>query len=140
VLAGEMTGDPIHDRGFVTDLAELEEAAGDREGGLRRLAEYAERFPDVPTFHFYASRMWLRGDRPEEALAEADEALALSWGDNRLRAGIARSQALVALGRSEEAAASARDLLAEQPPPPSALAVRTNGYRAELETFASGAP
>jgi tetratricopeptide (TPR) repeat protein len=136
VLAGELTGDPAHDRGFVTDLAELEDAAGDREGALRRLETYAGHFPDVPTFHFYAARIWLRGGDAEEALAAAERAFALSWGDNRLRAAIVRSKALAALGRDEEAAARAREALVEQPPPPDDLAVRTNRYRAELETLA----
>lgn len=136
VLAGELTGDPDHDRGFISDLAELEEAAGDRAGALRRLEAAREQYPNVPTFHFYAARMWLRGDDADKALAAAERAIALSWGDNRLRAAIVRSQALVALGRTEEAAARAHDALAEQPPPPADLSVRTTRFRTELEALA----
>jgi hypothetical protein len=59
----------------------------------------------------------------------------LLWGDNRLRAAISRSKALVALGRVDDAPDRAREALAEQPAPPPELAVRTTGYRTELEAF-----
>jgi hypothetical protein len=92
------------------------------------------------TFHLATSSMLLRADRPGEALAAADRALAVAWGDNRLRAGLARCKALAALGRGDEAAEAARVYLAEQPAPPDGVAVRTTRYRAQLEQIQTPPP
>lgn len=136
VLRTTLTGDPVVDRGHISFLAELQERSGDIDGAIGLLAKYTGLFPDEPTFTLAASRLLHRAGRHQEALTQAELALAVAWGDNRLRATAAACEALVGLGRTSEAATLARRELDALPAPDAALAVRTHRYRAQLEAFA----
>jgi hypothetical protein len=76
-----------------------------------------------------------RAGRHAEALALADAAWALAWGDNRLRVAAARAEALAGLGRVDESRAFARDVLDGMVAPEADVAVRTHRYRRDLERW-----
>jgi tetratricopeptide (TPR) repeat protein len=138
-LRGSFTGEPSLDRGHYTFLATLMSKGGDLDGALGFLASCSERWPDEPTFQLKSASLLLE-ERPGDSLAAADAAIAVAWGDNLLRASKARAQALVALGRAEEAAGYARSVLDDHPAPEEGLAVRTHRYRKALEELAESAP
>lgn len=133
-LRTSLTGDPALDRSRYTALARYTAKGGDVDGAVAFLREQAERYADEPTWHLTAARILLDAQRPAEALAWAEEGMARSWGDNRLRVAALEAAALQALGREADAAQVAVDVLAELPDP-GALDVRTSRYRAKLEAF-----
>jgi thiol-disulfide isomerase/thioredoxin len=139
-LRTTLSGDPHLDKGYYTDLAYLMEHAGDVDGAVAFLDAASHIFVEEPTFQLAAARTLLRAGRPAEALARADDGLARSWGDNRLRVAASRAEALVALGRPEEASACAALALSEVPVPPDGVDVRTNKYRTTLSAFLAPAP
>ena len=130
-LRASLSGDPVLDRGYYTWLARLSEHGGDVDGGLALLEEAASIFPDEPTFHESRARMLLRADRPEEALQSARSAAEVAWGDNHTRVAKVVFDALVALGRDDEARTVAEQALARAPDP-GELAVRSSRYTEAL--------
>lgn len=137
-LEGAFVGDEARDRAHVTFLAGLKAEAGDLDGGLALLARFEARYPDEPTWALSASGLLREAGRVEEALERADAAVALAWGDNALRAAKARADALIALGRADEARAWAAEVLAAAPAPEAGLDVRTHRYRDALRAIADG--
>lgn len=135
-LRNELTGDPQRDKGYVTDLAWLMAEAGDVDGAVALLSSWSAASPGDPTFDLSLARRLIEAERYPEALAAADRALAAAWGDNHLRCAAAKAEALVALGRADEAKAVAIEELAAQPAP--TAEVRTHRYRAALEAIATG--
>lgn len=130
-----MDGDPGHDKGLYGWLAYLTEHAGDRAAALGILEAARDAFPEEPTFHTSLSRMYLRGEMAEEALAEADRAMEMSWGDNRLTAATVRTKALLALGREVEAREFVVGVLEALPVPAEGVDVRTHRMRGALESL-----
>jgi len=135
-LRASLSGDAQRDRGYWTWLAELEAHSGDLSNALAILEDASAAFPDEPTFWLAESALLLDAERPEDALAAADRAMPLAWGDNRLRVALARVDALVALNRLDEAQSFAERVLAEVPAPPEGLEVRAHRYRHQLREHA----
>lgn len=133
VVRSAMKGEPLHDKGYVTWLAHLLEESGDPEAAVALLVSSVATWPEEPTFDLALAPLLKRIGRLDEALASAERAVALSWGDNRLRAVTTEAEILVALGRAAEAATLAQTELAAQPAPETGLDVRTHRYRTKLE-------
>jgi thiol-disulfide isomerase/thioredoxin len=132
LLEASYTGEPAKDRPTYTALADFLAKSGDTDAAVAFLDRASEAFPDDPTFLMSATRHLLKAERAEEALRRADRALPLTWGDNRLRLATSRCEALVKLGRGDEAKRFAEQILAEVPAPSSDLDVRTPKYRQKL--------
>ncbi|MEQ1565267.1 MAG: thioredoxin fold domain-containing protein [Myxococcota bacterium] len=135
VVASEMTGDHERDKAFVSWLSHLQEEAGDADGAVKTLRDAVAAYPDEPTFDLSLAPLLTRLARYDEALASADRAMSLAWGDNHLRAALAKAQALEAMGRGDEAKQVAEAELAAQPPAAEELDVRTHRYRQKLTAF-----
>lgn len=135
LVRSAMSGDPDHDKGYISWLASELEASGDTDAAIALLVDSVARWPDEPTFDLDLAPLLSRLGRHEEALVSADRAISLAWADNRLRAVAAKADILVALGRSDEAKAVAEAELAAQPAPESEIAVRTHRYRQRLQAF-----
>lgn len=131
-LRSQFTGDPSSDRANYTWYAWLLQQAGDLDGGIDFLREAQGSFPDEPTFYMSAGRALLKAERIEEALVDSEQALALAWGDNRLRAVALKGEILVASGQDEAMRGLVQEALAADAPE-EGLSVRTHGYRAALE-------
>lgn len=136
-LAATFTGDPAHDRPYYTWYADLRGSAGDLDGAVAFLEKGTAAFAGDPTFLLTEGRLLNEGGRFAEALAVAERALPLSWGDNRLRVATVKAKALVALGRAADARVFADAVLAEAPAPAEGLEVRTPRYRAALDKAAT---
>lgn len=133
VVRSAMTGDPLRDKGYVSWLSHLLEASGDSDGAVALLEGAVRTWPDEPTFDLSLAPLLLRLERLDAALVSAERAVALAWGDNRLRAVTTEAEILVALGRTAEARTLAEAELAAQPAPETGLDVRTHRYRTKLE-------
>jgi tetratricopeptide (TPR) repeat protein len=132
MLQGELTGDVGQDKGHFGWLAWLYEHAG-QDALARDVLERARvAYPDEPTFHTSLARMELRLRHYAEAVAAAEVALEHAWGDNQLTAATVKTEALVALGRVDEARAFVEATLAALPAPEDALDVRAHRYRQAL--------
>lgn len=139
LIRSEMTGEPARDRAFVTTLAGYLEASGDVTGALELLDAWGARHSDEMTFWHAGARTALRNGMADGALARADRAVAVAWGDNLLRAAAVRAEALHGLGRADEARAYVAEVLARVPVPPEGLDVRTGRYRDELARWGAAA-
>lgn len=135
-LMASLSGDPVADRPWLTALADLRAEGGDVDGALAGLAEATAAFPGDPTFLLTAARIANEAGRPADALALADRAWDLAWGDNRLRVALQKAKALVALGRAADASAFVDATLAAAPAPPPGVRVRTTRYRDQLRAVA----
>jgi thioredoxin-like negative regulator of GroEL len=135
-----LTGEPKKDKGRYAQLAELAERAGQVDEAIRVLEGARKAFPDEPTFHLDLSRLLLRAGMAQEALAAADRGLEVAWGDNRLTVGIARTKALLALGRKADAKAFVDELLARTPAPAGGADVRSSRYRDQLRQLVDEPP
>ncbi|MCA9493492.1 MAG: thioredoxin fold domain-containing protein [Myxococcales bacterium] len=138
VVTSALTGVPDEDKPWIGWLSHLHEAAGHPERAVRLLEDAVATWPDEPTFDLYLSPLLLRLDRPEEALASAERAVSLSWDDNALRAVAAKADALIDLGRAEEARTLAAAELEAQPAPEPGTNRRTERYRARLQKVVDG--
>jgi thiol-disulfide isomerase/thioredoxin len=137
-LRGAFSGDPERDRGHWTWYAELLHLAGDTDGAIAFLDAAEATFPNEPTWSLKASRILLDAKRFEEALARTERGLELSWGDNHLRMATLKVEALIALGRAEDAAGFGRQVLDGSPVPVDGLEVRTHRYRTALTEALEG--
>lgn len=137
-LHSAFTGDAQRDRAHVTFLASLYAHAGQVDDAVELLDTFAGHFPDEPTWALSEAGLLHDAGRDEEALAAADRAVALAWGDNALRAAKRRVDILVALDRGDEARRFAAETLAAQPAPDEGMSVRTHRYRAALAELAEG--
>ncbi len=127
-LAAGLSGDRSRDRGHLGPLARSWEAAGDIDAAIAVLQRGLDDWPDEPTFHQARAALALRaGDLPT-AVAEAEAAVRLGYGDNKLRSGVLLARALHASGRSAEAVQLIDRLLAETRLPDPAAAVRTHRH------------
>ena len=131
-LRTAFVGEPGTDRAHVTFLATLHSRAHDVDGALDLLNEYEGYFPEEPTWAMKAASLLLAEERHEDALAHADRAVELAWGDNLLRAAKTRAEILLGLGRDGDARAYVEQVLAEQPEPEEGARVRTPRYREAL--------
>ena len=138
LVRGELNGKPEHDKGHYEWLAYLTELAGRPSDAVDILTTARDAFPQEPTFHTYLGRTLLRMAQPEEALAAAEEALAVGWGDNKLTAARVAAEALIAMNRRAEAQALVHALLAAQPEPATGVDVRTHRYRKGLLELVDG--
>jgi len=130
-LRTALSGVPDKDRGHLTWLASLTALSGDVDGALAILDDARARWPDEPTWDLSAAYELSKVERHEDALAAAERAAATAWGDNALRAAHARAEALLALGREEEAVEVVQEAL-QTPAPEEGVAVRTHRYRERL--------
>jgi thiol-disulfide isomerase/thioredoxin len=133
VLRARLTDDPAHDRGFIVDYTDALAATGNLPAALAVLDRYAALYPAEFTFHFTATRLLLEGGRAAEADARARAALALAWGDQRLRAVGRLARALAALDRRPEAIAALEAELAAAQRPAADQQVRTHRYLRDVE-------
>ncbi len=133
LLRARLTGIPLSDKGYLHDLATLTERAGHPDEAAKLLREAAATWPNEPTFWYSLAGLELRQEHAEEALVAADRALEHAWGDNRLTAAIARTEALVKLNRVDEARRFVAAVLAEAPAPAAGVDVRTHRYRQQLQ-------
>lgn len=127
-VAAGLTGELEQDRGHIGWLSRLWEYAGEPEQAAAVLAPALERWPDDMTFHEDRAALALRTGDVETAMHEGRFAVELGLGDNRLRVLATYARALDAAGRTEEARQLVSDVLANTPPPPEALNVRTPRY------------
>jgi tetratricopeptide (TPR) repeat protein len=138
LLRAALVGDPARDRAHWTSLAEALEGAGDRTAAIAVLDEARRAYPGEFTFHHALARLYLGQGRFSEAEGPAREAWRGALGDQRLRAAKDLAEALVGLGRREEALAALDAALAEAARPDPALQVRTHRYLQELEALRAG--
>jgi predicted Zn-dependent protease len=139
IVKDQLRGDPGLDKGWYGSLSWLLEKSGQAGEALAVLERASASFPDEPTFHAAIARLHLRQSRPDQALVAAEEACEQSWGDNLLTSTRLRAEALIALGRMDEARKVVKAALAEVPAPPEGTDVRTHRYRAQLQELVSGA-
>ncbi|RME25447.1 MAG: hypothetical protein D6798_08925 [Deltaproteobacteria bacterium] len=128
VLAAGLSGDPVRDKGLYGALADLYEEAGLRDAAIDLLVDAVAAFPDEMTFHYALAGAWIDAGRPDEAVAQARRALAVSYGDNRLRSAHRLAEALAAAGRVDEAVGVIDEALAGAVVPPDDVQVRTPRY------------
>jgi thiol-disulfide isomerase/thioredoxin len=134
-IRSSLTGEADHDKGFWTNLAHHQEMAGDVSGALATLDAASAAWPAEMTFELSEGKMLLRADRASDAVAHLEKALALAYGDNRLRVATSLAEADTKLGKAAEASELAKRILAESPVPKEGLDVRTPKYRADLEKY-----
>jgi len=127
-----MSGVPAEDRGYWGWLAQLYRLAERPAEALAIYDRALEVYPEDPTWFLGKARLLMKLDRPTEALAMSGPGLGHAWGDNRLRMGIVHVEALLALGRNDEAVSFVDQLLASEAPPEESLHVRTHRYRDTL--------
>lgn len=132
-LEGQLTGDPALDRGHYTFLADLYASSGQVPRAVALLQEARVAFPGDFTWPYALANTLLDAERAAEALPYAEEAVAVGYGDNRLRAVKTQARVLVALGRQPEALALLDRTLAEAVRPAEGLDVRTPRYLKALE-------
>jgi tetratricopeptide (TPR) repeat protein len=140
LVRGELSGDDDLDKGLLGWLAYLTEHAGDPEGAVQILQDARTTWPDEPTFHVSLVRSYQRQARHEEALAVADRAVEVAWGDNLVNAARLRVISLVALDRVPEARAYVDDVLQRVPEPADGLDVRSHRMRQALRDAVPDAP
>ena len=136
-LRTDLVGDPELDRGHITWLAVLQERSGDLDGAVRLLEDYAERYPEEPTFREAAAKRLYDWGQYDASLAQSAKALEVSWGDNRLRIAELHCRALLGLEREGDARTFAEGVLSETPAPAEGLKVRTGRYRTALAACAA---
>jgi hypothetical protein len=100
---------------------------------LSLLDTYAGHYPDEFTFFHAKAGLLVQAGRFAEAEPVARTALAVAFGDQRLRAVIPLAQALREQGRRDEALAALRAELAAGPVPGPGDQVRTVRYRAAVD-------
>ncbi len=132
LLQSTLTGDPARDRAHWTALADLRAEAGDVDGAVALLLEAETRYPDEMTFPYALAGILLAAGDPHGAVAAAQRARAVAFGDNALRVDNRLAQALHATGQTDHALAVVEAALATPAPPPG-LDVRTPRYRKALE-------
>jgi ATP/maltotriose-dependent transcriptional regulator MalT len=135
LLRGTLTGDPAHDRGNYTFLAELQAETGDLDGAVALLDQAARTFPGEFTFPYAAARQLLDATRFADAEPRARTALARAWGDQELRAAVVLAKVLDGEARRPEAIAVLDAALKETPRPDEAVKVRTHRYVKEAESL-----
>jgi Flp pilus assembly protein TadD len=116
------------------DLATFHERAGDVDEARAVLARAIALYPHEFTWLHAMARLLLRVGEPAEALPFALGALAVGYGDNRLRAAETCARATHAVGHTAEAMALLDRALAEAERPPEGVEVRTLRYLAALES------
>jgi len=122
-------------RGYVVDLADGYASLGDLPRALAVLDTFKAAYSQEFTWDFAASRLLADAKKYPESEARARAALAVAWGDQRLRAVQRLARAVDAQGRRPEALAVLKTELAAAPTPTAADAVRTTRYRAEVEAM-----
>ena len=80
------------------------------------LATLSKAYPEDYVYPYRLGRQLLADNRPAEALPWLEQASAKAYGANRLSVAEQRSKALMALGRPDEARATAEAVLAENGP------------------------
>lgn len=133
LLTASLSGEPRQDRGNWTFLAELHESAGDADAAEAVLNRAVAAYPEEFTFLHALAGLLDRAGRPADALPHALAALAVSYGDNQLRATERAARLLAKLDRKEEALELIDRALAAAPRPPEGLDVRTPRYLSNLE-------
>ncbi len=128
VLAGGLRGDPSLDKGLYSSLADLYENAAMTGPALDVLRDAVAAFPDEMTFHYALAGALVDADQADAAVAEAQVALDLSYGDNRLRSARRLAEALSAADRTDDALAVIDAALAEAASPAEGVDVRTPRY------------
>lgn len=132
-LRGALTGDMALDRGNLSFLAQLWEKGGAPEEARRVLEDAIAEWPDDMTFHLALASLATEQGWTALAVTEGQLAVEHGYGDNRLRAVALLVEALRAAERPDEATALLDKTLAENPPPPDDLHVRTGRYLRALE-------
>jgi thioredoxin-like negative regulator of GroEL len=127
-----LTGEPAADKGHLGWLAYLTEHAGDVKGAIALLEQARAAWPAEPTFHVSLARLYLRRGFHAEALAVSERAVETAWGDNLLTAATLKVEALLALGRAEEARGFVHEVLGGLPAPDASLDVRSHRMREKL--------
>lgn len=132
LLAAIIDQDPHVGKAYVTWLASLWRTAERLDRMVAVLEQASADYPTEPTFDLSLTRHLVQEERFAEALVAAERAATRAWGDNALRVTQWRADALVGLGRSEDAKTLLENVLAS-----SAVAqstdVRTHIYRKRLQ-------
>jgi thioredoxin-like negative regulator of GroEL len=132
-LGAALTGDAAQDRGHWTTLADLRQRAGDAEGARAILEDARLAYPDEMTFHYAMAGILLKQDDAPAALAAAEQAATVAYGDNALRVARRQAEALVAIGDTTQALAVIDAALAAMEPPEEGTKVRTFRYLKALQ-------
>lgn len=135
LVRDQLTGDPAKDKGWYGSLSWMLEKAGEVDAAVAVLEDARRAFPKEPTFHAALARLFLRQGDAQQALGVAEAAYDAAWGDNRLTSARLRVEALMALGRKDEARRVVKEVLAEQPEPPDGADVRAHRYREQLRAL-----
>lgn len=134
-LAGSFTGDPELDRAHWGFLAQLYVDAGRPEQALALMQDACGYFPHELTFFHATAGLLLQEERFEEGLPYAHAALALSYGDQRLRAAMRMAELQVGAGdRSQAIEILSRELEGFERPEED-LQVRSHRYIEKAEAL-----
>ncbi|MED5372594.1 MAG: thioredoxin domain-containing protein [Myxococcota bacterium] len=134
-LESALVGDPELDRAHWTALAGLYEDAGQPERALSLLQEACGEYPHELTFFHAAAGLLLRQERYDEGLPYAHAALALSYGDQRLRAAMRLARLMDGAGDREAAIAVLETELGSFERPDPELQVRSHRYVTQTEAL-----
>lgn len=124
------------DRGDSLELAYCLWKSGDFDAAEDVYKPLVKRFPNEFTFHFQRARMNLERSKLDDALVQAKEAHAHSYGDNRLRTAHLMAKILKAGGSDTEAQDLVETTLA-QAELPADPANRTHRYVKQLKDLAA---
>ena len=132
-LAGSLSGDPELDRAHWGFLSQLYQDAGRPEQALALMQQACSLYPHELTFFHATAGLMLKQERFDEGLPYAHAALALSYGDQRLRAAMRMAELQVGAGDTEQAIAVLELELALVERPGSEVDVRTHRYLLQAE-------
>ncbi len=131
MVLSTLTGDPAHDRGQVSFLADLYAGVAELPQALALLQRYRVHFPNEFTFHYYFARIQLDAGDAGGAVSAARDALRTAFGDQRLRAAMTLARALAQTGDRAGALALLDQEIAAAPAVPANIQVRTTRYLGE---------
>jgi thiol-disulfide isomerase/thioredoxin len=132
-LAGSLTGDSELDRAHWGFLSQLYQDAGRPDKALALMQSACSEYPHELTFFHATAGLMLKQERFDEGLPYAHAALALSYGDQRLRAAMRMSELQAGAGNSEKAIAVLKDELSTVERPDEGVQVRTHRYLKQAE-------
>lgn len=137
-LAGSLSGDPELDRAQWAFLSQLYQDAGRPDQALALMQSACSQYPHELTFFHATAGLLLKQERYEEGLPYAHAALALSYGDQRLRAAMRMAELQLGAGDTEQAIAVLERELADVERPAEEVEVRTHRYLKQAEEMLAG--
>lgn len=134
-LSGSFSGDPELDRAHWGFLAQLYVDAGRPEQALALMQDACGLFPHELTFFHATAGLLLESERYEEGLPYAHAALALSYGDQRLRAAMRMAELQVGAGERAQAIEILSRELESFQRPEAEIQVRSHRYIEKAEAL-----